>query len=139
MHRQSHNLPADAASVISLQHTCKAESVVLQVDRALKTLVRMTRAGGVLKEWKEQEHNVKPAEQRVLDAKESAKRRSKRLFKLQMAAIANRQAQCVASADAQSIAWRRIMFRIGQWRHCVYLLHHQNLMLSASMIFSCLW
>ena len=64
-----------------------------QVDRALKTLVRMTRAGGVLKEWRAQEHNVKPAEQGVLDAKESAKRRSKRLFKLQMAAIANRQAQ----------------------------------------------
>ena len=66
---------------------------MLQVDRALKTLVRMTRAGGVLKEWKAQEHNVKPVEQRVLDGKESAKRRSKKLFKLQMAAIANRQAQ----------------------------------------------
>ncbi len=72
---------------------------MLQVDRALKTLVRMTRAGGVLKEWKAQEHNVKPAEQRVLDAKESAKRRSKKLFKLQMAAIANRQAQYAAFAD----------------------------------------
>ena len=42
---------------------------------------------------------MKPAEQRVLDAKESAKRRSKKLFKLQMAAIANRQAQYAAFAD----------------------------------------
>jgi len=66
---------------------------VLQVDRALKTLSRMVRAGGILKEWKAQEHNVKPAEQRVLDAKESARRKSKKLFKRQMAAIAIRQGQ----------------------------------------------
>jgi len=59
----------------------------------LKTLSRMVRAGGILKEWKAQEHNVKPAEQRVLDAKESARRKSKKLFKRQMAAIAIRQGQ----------------------------------------------
>ena len=68
-------------------------SNALQVDRAMKTLSRLVRAGGVLKEWRAKEFYVKPAEKRVLDAKESATRRSKRKFKQQMAAIANRQAQ----------------------------------------------
>ena len=67
----------------------------LQVDRALKTLTRVVRTGGVLKELRGQEFNIKRAEKRVLDAKESARRKSKRFFKLQMNAIAHRQAQCV--------------------------------------------
>lgn len=58
----------------------------------MKTLSRLVRAGGVLKEWRAQFY-MKPAEKRMLDAKESAMRRSKRKFKQQMAAIANRQAQ----------------------------------------------
>ena len=50
----------------------------------------------MLKEQRGQEFNIKRAEKRVLDAKESARRKSKRFFKLQMSAIAHRQAQCVA-------------------------------------------
>ena len=50
----------------------------------------------MLKELRGQEFNIKRAEKRVLDAKESARRKSKRFFKLQMNAIAHRQAQCVA-------------------------------------------
>ncbi len=71
----------------------KVSSNPLQVDRAMKSLSRLVRAGGVLKEWRAQQFYLKPAEQRVLDAKESASRRSKKRFKQQMAAIAIRQAQ----------------------------------------------
>ena len=100
--RRSQVCAAITSDHFNASSACKAWHVVLQVDRALKTLTRMTRAGGVLKEWRAQEFNVKPAEQRVLDGKESAKRHSKKLFKLQMAAIANRQAQYVASSRAHA-------------------------------------
>ncbi|KAK9907602.1 hypothetical protein WJX75_006835 [Coccomyxa subellipsoidea] len=64
-----------------------------QVDKAMKTLSRRLVAGNMLKEWKKRAYFVRPAEQRVLDQKETDKRLAKKRFKAQMNAIAARQAQ----------------------------------------------
>ncbi len=59
----------------------------------MKTLSRKLIAGNMLKEWKKRAHFVRPAEQRVLDQKETDKRLSKKRFKAQMNAIMARRAQ----------------------------------------------
>ncbi len=67
----------------------------LQVDKAMKTLSRKLVAGQMLKEWKKRAYFVRPAEQRVLDQKETEKRLAKKRFKATMNAIMARRAQCV--------------------------------------------
>jgi ribosomal protein S21 len=69
-------------------------ALALQVDKAMKTLSRRLVAGNMLNEWKKRAYFVRPAEQRVLDQKETDKRLAKKRFKAQMNAIAARQAQC---------------------------------------------
>lgn len=55
-------------------------------------------AGNMLKEWKSRAHFVRPAEQRVLDKKETDRRLAKKRFKAQMSAIMARRAQCAPYA-----------------------------------------
>ncbi|BDA47840.1 hypothetical protein COCOBI_11-0970 [Coccomyxa sp. Obi] len=64
-----------------------------QVDKAMKTLSRKLVAGQMLKEWKKRAYFVRPAEQRVLDQKETEKRLAKKRFKATMNAIMARRAQ----------------------------------------------
>lgn len=69
-----------------------------QVGVALKQLVSKLKQGNILKEWKAREYFVRPAQQRVLDAKESRRRLARKRFKATMAAINARQARCACSA-----------------------------------------
>ena len=78
-----------AAGAVSDHHRHPAT----QVDRAVKTLLRKVIQGKVTKEWKARQYFVRPAQQRVLDAKESRQRLAKKRFKAMMAAIAARQAR----------------------------------------------
>jgi hypothetical protein len=68
--------------------------VSAQVWKAIKTMNRKLRAGNVQKEWTKRKWFTPPAQQRVLDAKETALRLARKKFKAQMAAIATRQKQC---------------------------------------------
>ena len=66
---------------------------LLQIGVALKQLVSKLKQGNILKEWKAREYFVRPAQQRVLDAKETRRRLAKKRFKATMAAISARQAR----------------------------------------------
>lgn len=65
---------------------------------AIKQLVTKLRQGNILKEWKAREYFVRPAQQRVLDAKETRRRLAMKRFKATMAAINARQARCARPA-----------------------------------------
>ena len=69
-------------------HTCCP-----QVDKALKQLNRKLIQGGLTNEWKARAYFVRPAQQRVLDAKETKRRLAKKRFKATMKAITTRQAR----------------------------------------------
>ncbi len=73
----------------------------MQVDKAMKTLSRKLVAGQMLKEWKKRTCFVRPAEQRVLDQKETEKRLAKKRFKATMNAIMARRAQCVERSPVE--------------------------------------
>ncbi len=67
-----------------------------QVDKGVKTLIRKIIQGKVNAEWKAREYFVRPAQQRVLDAKESQRRLAHKRFKAVMQVIRARQARCAA-------------------------------------------
>lgn len=63
------------------------------VEKALRTLKRKVVEEGLAKQWKSNEYYIKPAEQRKLDALETAKRLRKRSFKEKMRWIMQRKAR----------------------------------------------
>lgn len=85
----------------------------VQVDKAMKTLSRKLVAGQMLKDWKKRAYFVRPAEQRVLDQKETDKRLAKKRFKATMNAIMARRAQCVADTPGSWLIFDSIMQKGG--------------------------
>ena len=76
-------------------HLCPSLAPCMQVHRAVKSLLRIVIQGKLAKEWKAREYFVRPAQQRVLDAKETRRRLARKRFKSMMAAITARQARYV--------------------------------------------